>query len=364
MKRSIYLFFALFALTIVSCVDDYMDANPPLPLDAPYAYVNSSVLAGKDGIPLIGGEEVTFTVDIVDAPGVLNGINFIFSKGGEVVSHTFDELIGQTSGTFEVTVKAPYNLNGATTFTAEISDAQDEPKILTITEVLDVNYLHPGPVFSVTIDDVDGTAMEGDIVDVTLAITSVPSGAIGSIAVAGSAGSVNFDQAELDALIGASSGTITGSMEIGAVSATGNYDVSVAITDELQNRQVVKSDNILLICPSAADYSGTYTATASGVNGETGNEYHGLTSTTTLTQINAGQYEINDLSFGVYDQLQTYDPIDGILNICGMDVSGDASNGDGIVATGTVTEEEVPGVIILEWSNAYGDSGTVTLVKQ
>src|SRR5688572_19991040 len=168
MKRFTYLYFALFALTIASCVDDYMDANPPLPLDAPYAYVSSSIEPTDDGIPLIGGEEVTFTIDIVDAPGVLNSVNFIFSKGGEVVSHTFDQLIGKTSGSFDVTVRAPLNLNGSTTFTTEISDAQEEPKVLTISEVLDVSYLHEGPDFTVEIEDADSVAFEGDVIPVTI----------------------------------------------------------------------------------------------------------------------------------------------------------------------------------------------------
>lgn len=367
MKRFTYLYFALFAFTIVSCVDDYMDANPPLPLDAPYAYVSSSVLAGEDGIPLIGGEEVTFSVNIVDAPGVLSEINFLFSKGGEVVSHTFDQIAGQTSGTFDVTVRAPYDLNGTTTFTMEISDAQEEAKVLTISRVLDVSYLHEGPVFTVEIDDADSVAFEGEIIPVIVTVTDVPSGAIQSISVAASAGTVTFDQAELDALIGQSSGTITGSLEIGPVASSGGYDVTVAITDELQNRQVIESDGIVLVCPSAIDISGTYQGVANGeTGGNSGGPYYNLPVTVTLTQLNAGQYEIDDMSFGVFPGPYADTAPPGVLNVCGNEIEGAADNEDQYGDTYEITGEviEADNVLKIEWENSYGDSGTVTLVKQ
>ena len=368
MKKLIYLYFALLPLVIVSCVDDYTDANPPLPLDAPYAYVSSTVEEGEDGIPLTGGEEVTFTVNIVDAPGVLNEIAFSFSKGGEVVSHNFDQIIGQTSGTFDVTVRAPYDLNGQTTFTMEISDTQEEPKVLTISRVLDVSYLHEGADFTVSIDDADSLAFEGDVLNVTLTINSVPSGAIGNISVAGSAGTVNFDQAELDALIGQSSGTVTGTLEVGPVGSTGGYDVSVAITDEMQNRQVVESDAIVLVCPAAIDIAGTYKSLSSGELGGGGGPYDNLSTTVTITKINTGQYTVSDLSFGVYPVLyeEATAPA-GVLNVCGFEITGSPENadrfGDSFTITGEVVEATTD-IIKIEWSNGYGDSGEVTLVKQ
>jgi hypothetical protein len=368
MKRSSYIYFALLAFAIASCVDDYEDSNPPLRLDAPYAYVASSKAPGPDGIPLIGGEEVNFEVNIVDAPGVLSTINFIFSKGGEVVSHTFDQIAGQTSGTFDVLVRAPYDLNGSTTFTIEITDAQADAKVLTISRVLDVSYLHEGPDFTVEIEDPDSLAFEGDVINVTVTVNDVPSGAIGNIAVAGSAGAVTFDQAELDALIGQSSGTITGTLEIGPVVNTGGYDVTVAITDQLQNRQVIESDGIVLVCPAAVDISGTYQAIANGeTGGANGGPYFNLESTITFTKVNDGQYEVDDMTFGVYPLIYEDNMPGGILNVCGFAINGIEENvdqyDDPFTITGTIIEA-TPEAITLEWSNTFGDSGTVTLVKQ
>lgn len=359
--------YSLAACILVACVDEYEDANPPLPLDGPYAYVSSSIEPGDSGIPLAGGEEVTFSVNIVDAPGGLESIDFLFSQGGEVVSHTFDQLIGQTSGTFDVTVRAPYNINGQTTLTMEISDGQPEPKVLAISRPLDVSYFYEGADFTVEIDDADGVAFEGDVIPVILTVNDVPSGAIKTISVAGTAGTVTFDQAELDALIGQSSGTITGSLEVGAVPASGVFDVSVAITDELQNRQVIQSDEITLVCPSAIDISGTYQGIASGeTGGSTGGPYYNLPVTVTLTQLNAGQYEIDDMSFGVFPGPYNDTPPPGVLNVCGNEIEGAADNEDQYGDTYEITGEviEADEVLKIEWENSYGDSGTVTLVKQ
>ncbi len=365
MKRKVsFIYVAVFALAVVSCVDDYTDANPPLPLDAPYAYVSSSIPAAKDGIPLVGGEEVTLSINIVDAPGVLDNVVFTFSKGGEVVSHTFDQIKGKLVGSFDVTVKAPMNLDGTSTVTIEVSDSQEKPKVLTISRVLDVSYLYDGPDFTVEILDDDGYAFEGDILDVVLTINDVPSGAIASIAAAGSAGTVNFDETELAALIGQSSGTITGTLEVGPVGSTGEYDVAVLITDELQSRQVLERGSIVFICPAAMDISGTYKSYSSG---DAGDDYDNLIATVTITQENEGQFAIDDMSFGVYPDLYGDAAPSGVLNVCGLDISGDPGNrdqyNDPFTITGVVVETATD-LITLEWSNTFGDSGKVTLVKQ
>lgn len=370
MNRLKYLYLALFALTIVSCVDDYMDANPPLRLDAPYAYVQSSIAPTKDGIPLNGGDEVTFSVSIVDAPGVLQDITFLFSKGGEVVSHTFDQIKGKTSGEFSVTVKAPMNLEGTTTFNMEIKDAQPEPKVLTISRVLDVSYLYDGPQFTVEIADEgdDGIALEGEELEVTITIDDVPSGAIAAISVAGSLGTITFDEGALESLIGQSSGTVTGKVVVGPVASTGAYAVNVAVTDELQNRQVVESAEITYICPSAMNISGTYTAYASGETGG-GDPYDNLITVVTLTQLNDGQFSIDDMSFGLFTGIYGEDDEDkpaGILNVCGLDITADGTIEDMYGDTYEITGVAVPettNIITLEWVNTYGDGGKVTLVK-
>ncbi len=355
------------ALLTLACVDEYQDANPPARLDAPYAYVSYSIEPGSAGIPLAGGEEVTITANIVDAPGVLNEVAFAFSQGGEVVSHTFDQLVGKTGGTFDVTVKAPYNINGQTTFSMDIKDRQDNPKVLSITTPLDVSYLHEGADFTVEIDDDDGLLEEGDVVNVIVTVNEVPSGEIAVFNYNATSGTLEFDQSEVDALIGQSSGSITGQLTVGPVASTGVQRVTVSITDLLQNRQVVESDEILYVCPASADISGTYVATTNGVNGEgdPGEEnFYALEKEVTITQVNAGQFEVSDLTFGLYImQNPTYGELEGIINVCGTEVVGDATVGDGWTASGTI-QTQTTGVIVIEWSNQYGDSGTTILKKK
>ncbi len=360
----------LFALTLLfafACVDEFEDANPPLPLDAPFAYVTSSIEEETSGVPMLGGEEVTFSVNIVDAPGVLKDINFIFSKGGEVVSHTFDALKGKQSGSFDVTVKAPYNLDGTSTFTMEISDSQEEAKMLTISKVLNVGYFYEGADFTVEFIDDDGLAYPGDEVEVVITVNNVPAGAVGSIAITGSA-AVTFPEGELESLIGQSSGTVTGTMTVGEVNSTGDYDINVAITDDLQNRQTVESAMIKLVCGAAVDISGTYVGIANGqTGGGSPQPYFQLPSTITFTQINPGQYEVDDLSFGVFSEIYGDASPAGVLDICGFTITGNEENedqyGDTYEITGEIVEAS-PEAITIEWENSYGDSGTVTLVKQ
>lgn len=355
-------------MIVFSCVDDYDEANEEARLDAPYAYISSDIAAGEDGIPLDGGEEVTFTVNIVDAPGTLDSLAVNFSKGGEVLSHTFDAIRGQMEGIFTVTVKAPMDLNGTSSVTIDVYDAQEEPKVLSLTQVLDVSYAFDGPRFDVSLSD--ATAVEGDVVEVTVEVFEVPSGVIKAISIAGTAGTVVFDQAELDALIGASSGTITGELEVGDVRATGEYSVSVTITDQLQNRQETETEELFLICPSREDISGTYDVISSGVAEDEG-EYLALQSAVTITQINEGQYQVDDITFGVFPEIYGVAAVEGILNVCGDQVSGDPSNedqyGDTYEITGALYSEDVvtgEGTITLTWINSYGDQGEVILIKQ
>src|SRR5690606_10876414 len=196
-------------------------------------------------------------------------------------------------------------------------------------------------------------------------INSVPAGTIGAVSVAGTAGAVEFDEEEFNALIGAESGSITGTLTVGPVASTGTYTVSAAVTDAEQSRQVLKSAEIVYICHAAdgVDFTGTYKGIA---RGEAGDEYEGLVTTVTITQINDGQFEVDDMSFGVYPLLYEDDAPTGILNICGTTITGDESNVDQYDDPFTINGaliNETDGVIELTWSNTFGDSGTVTLLK-
>jgi len=365
----------------LGCVDDYQDANPPSRLDAPYSYTTSSVEEGEDGIPAVGGEEVTFNVNIVDAPGRLGEISYLFSQGGEVVSSTFDAVRGQTSGSFQVVVRAPANLSGATTFTMSITDQQSEPKVLTVSRVLDVEYAFEGPDFNVVLGA--PSAQQGDQIPVVVTINAVPSGGVASISVAGSAGSVAFNQSDIDALVGKSSGTITGILTPGTISATGERNVIVAITDQLQNRQQADTASILLICPAlyetdenpATKIAGSYKAVVEGSTGYD-STFFGLEAMVVITKVNEGQFLLSDVSFGVNESFYNEDgeprtndpdevplaPQEGVINICGRTISA-AEEEEEITISGTVEESIVPGTLVLQWTNENGDTGRAILTK-
>lgn len=381
MKTIILCITCAVVLLTNACVDDYEDANPPLRLDAPYSYVTPSLELGEDGdVDLEGGEEVTFSVNIVDAPGELNSIDYSFSKGGEVVSSTFDQLIGATSGYFEVTVRTPQNLNGTTTFTMEINDAQPEPKTLSISNVLDVTYAFEGADFEVTLGAT--TARSGDEVPVIVTINDVPSGGIASLSIAGTAGVVTFDEAELNALVGQSSATISGTLTVGEVSSTGEREVIIGVTDQLQNRQVLESADILLICPAeyevdenpSTQIAGSYTALVEGTT-EYDSAFVGLETMITITKINDGQFTISDVTFGVNEAFYNADgdprtdetdssfPAEpGVINICGSTIT-EPEGEENYTITGSVRESVRPGTLVLNWSNSFGDSGRAILTK-
>jgi hypothetical protein len=122
------------------------------------------------------------------------------------------------------------------------------------------------------------------------------------------------------------------------------------------------------VCPAAEDISGTYQAIANGeTGGASGGPYFNLESSITFTKVNDGQYKVDDMTFGVYPLIYEDDVPEGILNVCGFTINGIEENvdqyDDPYTITGTIIEAS-PDVITLEWSNTYGDSGTVTLVKQ
>lgn len=98
--------FILIGLVIAlpgSCVDDYMDANPPRPLDGPAL----SLLPDET---LSMGETTSFSVNVIEAPGMIDSVAYSLSEdiGTLVVDEaSVNALIGKESGSFNVTYTAP-----------------------------------------------------------------------------------------------------------------------------------------------------------------------------------------------------------------------------------------------------------------
>ncbi|MBK6265232.1 hypothetical protein JKA74_09290 [Marivirga sp. S37H4] len=117
-------------------------------------------------------------------------------------------------------------------------------------------------------------------------------------------------------------------------------------------------------CPSVL--AGIYNSVASGSFGDgaggSAGAYAGLNATVELTQTATdGVYSIDDMSFGLYPQgYGDTAPSGRIRDICNdLNDLGDTDQyGDPFTMNGTVNAD---GTIDLEWSNTWGDGGTVTL---
>jgi hypothetical protein len=108
---------ALFLL-VAACVDDYTDANPKPLKDGPEIYVYppaTGVIKSTRNNPTTGaweatpiayvtkGQNASFTVNVVDAPGKLNAASATLSDTvGTVAVSGFEPLINQEKGSFSV----------------------------------------------------------------------------------------------------------------------------------------------------------------------------------------------------------------------------------------------------------------------
>ncbi len=120
-----------------------------------------------------------------------------------------------------------------------------------------------------------------------------------------------------------------------------------------------------------SDIAGTFTTVASGDRGDgsggAAGAYGPINSTVTFTATATdGVYDVSDLSFGMYAQVYgDGTPVTGRLqDVCdALTDLGDTDRfGDPFTVTGT--RVAATGVITLNWSNTWGDTGTVTLTPQ
>ncbi len=165
MKKILLTVLAL-GVIFTSCVDDFEDARPPVPIDGPWGYVGVSaeaIEASDDRGGLFywtsAGETLVFTIDIVDAPGTIAGIsaslsNIVQPEDIGTVSTSVGSAVGQTSGTLtvEYVVPAEFGDDPETPeiefgyneiITVVVTDGQEEPKSRTFTLdiwALDVCY--------------------------------------------------------------------------------------------------------------------------------------------------------------------------------------------------------------------------------
>jgi len=128
---------------------------------------------------------------------------------------------------------------------------------------------------------------------------------------------------------------------------------------------------IRVICPS--DLKSTYTVfweklqlgDGKGGAGQTRTNFVITTADKVIiTQVSAGLYQMDDMSFGMYPGIYTEArPIGRMRENC-TKITGLSSNtdqfGDSFTITGTVNTD---GKLKITWSNTYGDGGTIILTK-
>lgn len=115
----------LSGILLVSCVDDYTDANLPRLLDAPAV---SSVAIADDEIR--DGTSTQITVVVVDAPAGLDSVavTALDENEDEVGEYSIETAYeGMTAGDIEITYTAPEQTTGLITITVTVFDRQVRP---------------------------------------------------------------------------------------------------------------------------------------------------------------------------------------------------------------------------------------------
>lgn len=233
------ILFILMGLTIVACVDDYEDANPAPGLDAPL----SVLTVEKDTVD--GGETITWSIQVVDAPGGIDSVGYITTddKGTVTVDESsVNAARGQEEGVITGTFTAPFNAREEFTLTLEVYDMQadDMQKKYTLTEEL---YIEPA-FDDATITDV--TASDGEVSlgeSTTLFIEIEAPANINNVRVFASAGSVELVESSLNAAIGETSAIVEAiyTAPEAPSEAVGPVEILVFVEDELQEVEVSES---------------------------------------------------------------------------------------------------------------------------
>jgi len=195
------VFFSAFLIS--SCVDDLDEINPPLLADAPQFTATFT----QDTVT--GGEDVGFTLSVIDAPGGISD-SIVVNPESEV---SFGNIpTGQSSGEITGTFQAPTDVNGVLTVSFQLFDQQEErmlgasgPKGSTVTADIFVQFPLDPP--SVDIAVADPVINRGESTDVIVDF-SVPGG-IASVIIFADQGTIVQDSAIIGGAIGQAEGSFS-----------------------------------------------------------------------------------------------------------------------------------------------------------
>ena len=112
-------------LALISCVDDYKDANPPRLLDAPAV---SSVSAVDELI--LDGQSTQITIVVVDCPAGIDSVGYLIEDEngdpiGTVTIDNLNEMKGQTKGDILATYTSVAKTAAEITLTFTVYDLQE-----------------------------------------------------------------------------------------------------------------------------------------------------------------------------------------------------------------------------------------------
>lgn len=145
--KNFMLLLVVMSLITTGCVDDFKDARPDVPLDAPAIFdtvgtgISSTDRNGDTFIYVTNGGEGTIVLTSPDSPGLLGDVSVTLSNSvqptdiGATRVDAFSTVEGQSAGTFNVVYEAPTLGAGETaeeSISIVVSDSQTPPKSVTV----------------------------------------------------------------------------------------------------------------------------------------------------------------------------------------------------------------------------------------
>jgi hypothetical protein len=226
---------------IVSCVDSFQDANPPRLKDGPYFLVTLSSESIK------GGNDFTFTINVVDVPGGIDSVAIVNTKGGGSYKlNNFNEIKGKTEGTITGTYTAPTTFNGKLDLDFMLFDAQLDSKgkkaskSATVTKSINVTF--PSKLTTFTVDFPTTSFIRGSSIDFEINVDSAASG-VDTVYIIANRGLAVINQADYNNILGKESGKLRVTYN-SDVEYVGEVTLTVYVVDRLQKRVSSKATKL------------------------------------------------------------------------------------------------------------------------
>jgi len=330
------------------------------PLSAPTFDVD---IPNSEG--LIRGESTTINVDRMDVPGGIANVIITADKGSVQLDQVdVDGLIGQTSGSISAEYVSDAAFVGDVNITVIVDDQQQDRRTER-TETITTVYEFAAPTVDLFLesDEINAFSEVGLEIDIsnapgTVELIEVEAVEVTSTGDVGNLGTVALDSASVAVVTGSMGGVVTGTF---TSDTKGFIDIRVTVTDA-QGRVSTTSKEILVISCEISDIAGMYSALSSGESADAPvGPFTDLEATIDITGVPGLEFEISDLSFGLYG-LQGFAPEPGTISLCDGEIVGFTSENGFISSVEGMVNNN--GTISVSWASPFGDSGAVILTPQ